>query len=95
MKRLILLLSFAVLGCNEEPDKYDLAKSLTPTEVSKLHEVCKSQPNYDTSWVITRDHEAKGVNCRYREVNAGRAGGQTTYNLDAGVLKIKIQEGLK
>lgn len=93
MKKLILLAVLALVGCDDEPDQYAQKKSLTPVEVVVLHKVCKSQPNYDTSWAIVRDGEAKGVLCRYRDSDYTLT--RNTYTIDADILRIKIQEGLK
>lgn len=96
MKKLILLAAILLVGCNPfddgKPDHYEAKKSLMPTEVVALHKVCRSQPNYDRSWVISRNGEAKGVMCRYRDSDAVA---KNTYAVDAEVLRIKIQEGLK
>lgn len=92
MKKLILLAVLVLVGCDDEPDRYSLKKTLAPAEVVALHNICKGQPNYDTSWVQRRDGEAKGVTCRYRDADYSRS--NNTYTIDAEVLKIKIQEGL-
>lgn len=96
MKKLILLAVILLVGCNPfddgKPDHYEAKKSLMPSEVVALHKVCKSQPNYDTSWVVQRDGEAKGVMCRYRDADYTRT--SNTYSIDAEILQIKIQEGL-
>jgi len=96
VKKLILLAALLVSGCDlfddGKPDHYSMKKSLFPTEVVELHKVCRSQPNYDMSWVISRNGEAKGVMCRYRDSDAVV---KNTYAVDAEVLRIKIQEGLK
>lgn len=96
MKKVILLAALLVTGCNPfddgKPDRYSMKKSLFPTEVVALHKVCRSQPNYDMSWVISRDGEAKGVMCRYRDADAVV---KNTYAIDAEILSIKIKEGLK
>lgn len=96
MKKLILLAALLLAGCNPFddglPDHYEAKKSLMPGEVVELHKVCKSQPNYDASWVVQRDGEAKGVMCRYRDADYTRT--SNTYSIDAEILRIKIQEGL-
>lgn len=96
MKKFILLAVLVLTGCNPfddgRPDHYKDKKSLLPTEVVALHKVCRSQPNYDTSWIINRGDGAKGVMCRYRDSDAVV---KRTYTIDAEVLRIKIQEGLK
>lgn len=96
MKKFILLSTLLLAGCNpfgdDAPDHYEQKKTLVPTEVVELHKVCRSQPNYDKSWVISRDGAAKGVMCRYRDSDAVV---KETYVVDAEILRIKIQEGLK
>lgn len=94
MKKWILIATLAIVGCDEESagDMYTNRASLTPDEVVALHDVCKSQPNYDASWVETRARgEAKGVICRYRDSNYAR-GVATTFRLDAADLKKKLEE---
>lgn len=93
MKKLLLLVALALVGCDDTPDQYAMKRTLMPEEVVNLQNVCKSQPNYDTSWIKTRDGEAKGVVCRYRdtEYRVGRG----TYTIDAEILQIKIQEKIK
>lgn len=97
MKRFVLIVALLLVGCNpfgdDKPDPYESKKSLMPSEVIELHKVCKSQPNYDTSWVISRNGEAKGVQCRFRDTDYTR--GREVYSMDAEILRIKIQEGLK
>lgn len=98
MKKVIALMAAVLLlaGCGEDDDSYSKKQSLTPVQVNALHEVCKSQPNYDTSWVVTSDGEAKGVICRYRDPGITRIGERgRQYTIDAEILRIKIQEGLK
>lgn len=96
VKKLLLLGVLLLAGCNPfddgQPDHYETKKTLMPSEVVELHKVCKSQPNYDTSWVISRKGEAKGVMCRYRDADYTRT--SNTYCIDAEILRIKIQEGI-
>lgn len=96
VKKFILLVALLITGCNPfddgKPDRYETKRLLLPTEVVALHKVCRSQPNYDMSWVINRNGEAKGVICRYRDSDAVM---KNTYTVDAEVLRIKVQEGIK
>lgn len=100
MKKAIALVAAVLVlaGCKfgEEEDSYSKKQTLTPAQVNALHEICKSQPNYDTSWVVVAKGEAKGVVCRYRDIGVSRIGERgRQYTIDAEILRIKIQEGLK
>lgn len=93
MKKWILIAALSLVGCDEEKagDMYTGRPTLTSDEVVALHNVCKSQPNYDTSWVETRTKgEAKGVICRYRDANYVRSV-STTFRIDAEDLKKKLE----
>ena len=96
---MVALAVVALAGCrlgDAEEDSYSKKQSLTPVQVNALHEVCKSQPNFDTSWVVTKDSEAKGVICRYRDTGITRIAERgRQYTMDAEILRIKIQEGMK
>lgn len=95
MRKGILIVALSLVGCDEEKagDMYAQRPTLTPVEVVALHDVCKSQPNYDSSWAETRTRgEAKGVICRYRDSNYTR-GVSNFFRIDAEELRKKLAKG--
>lgn len=95
MKKLILLAAILLAGCDSKPDNYSTMPTLDPARVQALHKVCASQPGYNRSWAIIRDSGAKSVMCRYQDFGKGRAAAPDYFTMDAKILEIKIQEGLK
>lgn len=94
MKKLILLAVLALAGC-DKPDRYDTLPILLPEQVVELHKACQTQPDFKSSRVIVRDSAARAVICRYQDKPPGSGGGPATYEVDAKILQLKIQEGLK
>lgn len=92
MKKLILVLAFLLCGCfpeEKEKDNYSSRKSLLPEEVSELISVCKKQPGFHSPIIVTREGEAKGVICVYRNQESRGFG---LYRMDANLVKIKMAE---
>ncbi|ATS93441.1 hypothetical protein P1A145kb_p041 [Pectobacterium phage DU_PP_I] len=94
MKKLILLAALALAGC-DKPGRYDTLPVLLPEQVVELHRACQTQPDFKSSRVIVRDSSARAVICRYQDKQPGSGGSLTTYEVDAKILQLKIQEGLK
>ena len=95
VKKLILLAALALFGCDSEPDRFDKLPTLLPEQVVELHKACRTQPDFKSSRVIVRDSTARAVICRYVDPNPSRSGGPVTYEVDAKILQLKIQEGLR
>lgn len=95
MKKLILIASLALVGCDEVTDRYDTLPMLLPEQVVELHKACQTQPDFKSSRVIVRDSTARAVICRYQDKPSDKIGGPVTYEVDAKTLQIKIQEGMK
>ncbi|QYC52544.1 hypothetical protein [Salmonella phage SSBI34] len=92
MKKLIIALLCSVLltGCLEEgEDKYKNSHTILPSRIQELYKVCETQPGYQRGRVIVRKSEPKGVLCYFRD-NTGYM-----YTLDAGLIELKIKEGLR
>lgn len=94
MKKLILITALALIGC-DSPDRYDAMPMLLPEQVVELHKACQTQPDFKSSRVIVRDSAARAVICRYQDKQPDKIGGPATYEVDAKILQIKIQEGMK
>lgn len=95
MKKLLLVSALALVGCDDIPDRYAEMPMLLPEQVIELHKACQTQPDFKSSRVIVRDSEARAVICTYQDKQPSNFGGPATYEVDAKILQIKIQEGMK
>lgn len=94
MKKLLLIGIFLLVGCNKEDgkkDSYSSLPSLTPEQVVKLHKFCEKQPNYNNSYIVSRDGQAKGVICKFKDSDK-KMGVPDYYAWDADQLKQKLEK---
>lgn len=85
-----LCIVLLVSGCKDDKKgPWDDMRTLYPEDVTRLENVCSSQPEFYKSRVITHKSEAKDVVCTFRAGDGG------VYEMRASVLEIKILEKMK